>query len=56
MIQELIEKYGVFVLVVAYLLINIYLETLKFAIFGNIYWIFTKQFQIKHTHLISHIL
>jgi len=29
MIQELIEKYGVFVLVVAYLLINIYLRNLK---------------------------
>ena len=29
MIQELLEKYGVFVLVLAYLIINVYLRNLK---------------------------
>ena len=29
MIQELLEKYGIFVLVLAYLVINVYLRNLK---------------------------
>jgi len=29
MIQEILEKYGVFVLVLAYLIINVYLRNLK---------------------------